>query len=246
MSTAELRYEIKHSYDNSTPFQYLAAQLATINEVYNELIDDSLELIEAKQNILDIEIEALEKKDDEEADIFYQHIYEGGRIKNLEMKDSILHSLLIYFYSQFESALFEIVRICEKDFDFGTYSDYIDKCKKFRKGIWKAFNYIELSTGTTFQDCIDDWTELDYFRQIRNIVVHRVGVLYNNDKKLRDYISGHEHLNLFTVTGAQNRIVRYQIVITEEYSKHISRVVLKFLNKIMERIWNSHYYKGKK
>jgi len=236
-----MKYTIVSNFDNSEPFQYLAGQLVSIKEIFNEMIADSINIIEAKQKKLDDQIIKLQKSDSEAADIFYQHDYEGGRIKNLQMKEAVFQSSLIYFYSQFESALFEIVRICEKDLSKVSYKNYIHKCKKYRKGIWKAYIYIELSSKTTFQDFYDEWLELNYFRQIRNIIVHRSGLLDEKDVKIREYISNHKHLELFTIKGVQNRIIGYQVIISENYAYYISELVLSFFNKIMEKIWSKQY-----
>jgi len=236
-----IKFTIEPSYDNSTPFQYLAGQLESIHDVFREMISESVGIVDLKQKKLDDSISKLSKIDQEEADIFYQHDYEPGRIKNIQMKEAVFQSSLIFLYSHFESALLEIVRICEKDLDYKRFDQYIDVCKKYKRGIWKGIRYIELSSRINLQDIESDWKELDYFRQIRNILVHRSGVLFMEDEKIREYISTHPHLDLFTVYGANNTILRYQIIISETYTNYISNIVLRYLKKVMDRIWKKHY-----
>jgi hypothetical protein len=236
-----VKFTVPPGFDNTYPFQYLAGQLESIHDVYKEMISECVGIIDLKQKELDNKIRELRKIDQEEADIFNQHDYEPGRIKNIKMKEAIFQSSLIYLYSQFESALFEIVRICEKDLDFKQFTQYQDECKKFRKGIWKAIKYIELSSKINLQDIEIDWNQLDYFRQIRNTMVHRSGVLYMDDLKIQEYISNHPHLELFTVRGANNSIIRYQVIISEEYTNYISDLLMRYLINLMDRIWKKHY-----
>jgi hypothetical protein len=218
------------SYKNDTKFGWLTKEMDIIESTFKEYIHSGIELVKAKDKIL----EAERTDFDEELHLSDSYEYGIGKLSNYYLEKSFLFSGVSYLYSQLELKILEIHRMsiyylspeykkCFELFDFHNNS----KNANFESTLKSITRFYKIMLDESIEKKLKI---LDDFREVRNLIVHHDGEL--NDKfNNKNIIERNSQFGLKTNNN--------EIIINEEYLIFIVSNISIFLSQLMDLIWDN-------
>ncbi len=171
-------------------------------------------------------------------DKFYYGSFLDNEIYDLIITNDLLYNnALISYYSFFEHTIFEICKLLKSNLKLDLKvsdirgDNYLNQCRK----------YIEKVAHIKFNKTLDsNWQMINDYRQIRNLIVHNLSNLYDNQEyKTIDKLSNKEKKSYKILNDSADINFNKNsgdFSVTIDYVSNYSKLILGFLLELTELI----------
>jgi len=171
-------------------------------------------------------------------DKFYYGSFLDNEIYDLIITNDLLYNnALISYYSFFEHTIFEICKLLKSNLKLDLKvsdirgDNYLNQCRK----------YIEKVAHIKFNKTLDsNWQMINDYRQIRNLIVHNLSNLYDNQEyKTIDKLSNKEKKSYKILNDSADINFNKNsgdFSVTIDYVSDYSKLILGFLLELTELI----------